>query len=141
MDSTSIDLHGSEIQEITCQNSTLRIHFSRAYIIKTMTGSAERTRWWQAGDLLFDNAELQTELPQGPLICDGGDIAENLYTYRDMIPIPLQSRGYARCILKFRDQPHALRAEARGVRLQLIDVAKYIEHIRPSYNSPNPNTN
>lgn len=132
MDSSSIELPGSEIAAITLQGGELRIHFSRAYIIKTMTGSVERTRWWQAGDLVLEDAEVWGELPQGPLVCGGGDVSENIYTYRDMIPIPLQSRGRARCLLRFRDSDRILRAEGRGVRLELDAVAKYIEHLRPN---------
>jgi hypothetical protein len=97
VDSSSIQLPGSEIAEVTLCDGTLRIHFSRAYIVKTMTGSAEKTLWWQSGDLVIDRAETQQPLPQGPMICDGGDIDENVYTYRDMIPIPLNGRGHIRC--------------------------------------------
>jgi hypothetical protein len=131
LDSSSVDLPGSEIADITLKDGTLRVRFSRAYIIKTMTGSVERTRWWQAGDLVLDNAIVQGEWPNGPLICAGGDVGENIYTYRDMIPIPLDSRGRIRCILRFQNHDKTLRAEATEVRLELEAVAKYIEHIRP----------
>jgi len=132
MDSSSIELSGSEIETITLQDGMLRVRFSRAYIIKTMTGSVERTRWWQTGELVLEGAEAQGELPQGPLVCAGGDVSENIYTYRDMIPIPLESRGHARCLLRFRDSDRILRAEGRGVRLQLEATAKYIEHLQPN---------
>ena len=130
MDSSSIELAGSEIEAITFENGTLRVRFSRAYIIKTMTGSDERTRWWQAGDLVMDGAELLEQAPTGPLVCAGGDIDDNLYTYRDMIPVPLDSRGRTGCRLRFNGTDAHLSADAKTVRLQMIDVPKYIEHIR-----------
>ena len=132
MDSSSINLPGSQIEGISLESGTLRVHFSRAYIIKTMTGSVERTRWWQAGDLVLEDAELSGgELPTGPLVCAGGDVVENIYTYRDMIPVPLESRGSAGCKLKFEGSGQVLEARGSAVRLEMKDVAKYIEHIIP----------
>jgi hypothetical protein len=133
MDSSSINLPGSQIDGVSFASGTLRIHFSRAYIIKSMTGSVERTRWWQAGDLVIENAELNSdELPAGPLVCAGGDVSENIYTYRDMIPVPLESRGSVGCKLKFENRAEVLEARGDAVRLELRDVAKYIEHIIPA---------
>lgn len=132
LDSSSIELPGSEIGALYHQGDDVRIHFSRAIIIKTMTGSVERTRWWQAGDLVIGEAEPAGPLPQGPLVCVGGDVEENLYTYRDMIPIPLASRGRCRCVLRFRGVANECIVAGSSIALELEDVPKYIEHIRPS---------
>ncbi|MEJ2691593.1 MAG: hypothetical protein P8166_00750 [Candidatus Thiodiazotropha sp.] len=130
MDSTTIDLPGSEIESIELAERRLVIRFSRAYLIKTLSGSVERTRWWQAGSLIFEEAEVEGELPVCPCICDGGDVGENVYTYRDMIPLPLESRGRAHCALKLQGRSDRLQAEAGGVRLVMEDRPHYIEHIR-----------
>ena len=135
MDSASIELSGSEMTSIhRGDDGTLRIHFARAIIIKTMTGSRERTRWWQAGDLVLEEAELAVkgeDLPVGPLICAGGDIEDNIFTYRDMIPLPLNSRGRIGCDLGFQALDYRLRAKASAIRLEMEGVAKYVEHLRP----------
>ena len=131
MDSTSIELPGSEIESISLRNGCLRVHFSRAYIIKTMTGSEERTRWWQSGDLIMDGAEVREGIPPGPLVCAGGDIDENVYTYRDMVPLPMKSRGRTACRLRFEGTDAQLIADAETVVLEMRDVPKYIGHIRP----------
>jgi hypothetical protein len=131
MDSSSIDLPGSEVESITLADGRLCVRFSRAYIVKTMTGSPERTRWWQAGALIMDGADADGALPKGPLVCAGGDVQENVYTYRDMIPIPLDSRGRTRCEMRFHDTATPLIVKAETLRLEMIDVPKYIEHIRP----------
>lgn len=131
MDSSSIELPDSEIESITLESGRLKVHFSRANILKTMTGSLERTRWWQAADLDMEGAEAEGELPRGPLVCAGGDVEENIYTYRDMIPIPLDSRGHTRCELHFRDSDAQLVVRAETVRIVLEEAPKYIDHIRP----------
>jgi hypothetical protein len=131
MDSTSIELPGSTIAAVTVEDGTVRIEFEPAYLIKSMTGSLERTRWRQNGALVFEDAELdrQDPLPALPAECSGGDVGENVYTYRDMIPVPLASRGQAHCSLKIADA--TVRVSAKAVRLEMRETAKYIEHLRP----------
>jgi len=132
MDSTSIELPGSKVTAVEIDGDTVRVVFEPAYLVKSMTGSVERTRWWQDGALVFEEARLDDEagLPEFPAECRGGDVGENVYTYRDMIPVPLASRGRAHCVLKFDDE-RLIRIEAGGVRLEMVAVPKYIEHLRP----------
>jgi len=61
MDSSSIELPGSEIGSIRLLDGCLRVEFSRAYMVKTMTGSRERTRWWQSGAIVIEEAEPDEE--------------------------------------------------------------------------------
>lgn len=129
MDISSIELPGCEVESIRRDGDRVILRFSRAYIIKTMTGSAERTRWHQSGNLVFEKVEVEGEFPPCPCICTGGDVGENIYTYRDMIPIPLESRGRAHCDLQFEGGGR-LRLRAEGVRLEMEDRPYYIEHIR-----------
>ena len=129
MDSTSIDLNGSTIGAIAIDGDTVRIRFSPAYLTKTMTGSVERTRWWQEGALVFSGAEFSAPpLSSFPATCSGGDVGENIYTYRDMLPVPLDSAGQAHCRLKTEHGDICLTAS--GVRLEMEGVPKYIEHLR-----------
>lgn len=129
MDSTSIQLDGSVIDGVNFEDGLLRLHFSRAVLIKTMTGSAERTVWWQAGDLSLEDAEIEGEMPTAPATCIGGDIDDNIYTYRDMIPLPLESRGVIRCDLRFHDAAPLI-ARGRAIRLAMLDTPKYQHHLR-----------
>jgi hypothetical protein len=131
LDSSQIELKGSEIRSLGWDCGVLRIGFARALIVKSMTGSRERTRWWQAGELILDGVATAPALPQGPLVCAGGDLDANVYTYRDMIPVPFESRGLIRCALRFDGEPAPLVVEGSAVRLEMQDVPKYIEHIRP----------
>ncbi len=131
MESSSIELPGSEVEACVLEGDRLSVRFSRAFIVKSMTGSAERTRWHQRGELILGGVALEGDLPQGPLVCAGGDVGENVYTYRDMIPIPLDSRGRASCNLRFAGTDQRLVAQGDSVMLRMFDVPKYIEHLRP----------
>lgn len=132
MDSTSIELPGSRVAAVTVDGETVRVEFAPAYLVKSMTGSVERTRWRQDGALVFEGASLDedVESPVLPADCAGGDVGENVYTYRDMVPVPLESRGRAHCALRF-DDGGEIRVVGTAVRLEMVDVAKYIEHLRP----------
>ena len=129
MDSSTIELPGSKISGVTIDDETISVHFERVTIIKTITGAFERTRWQQQGDLVFEGAQLIDDLPLFPALCSGGDVGENVYTYRDMIPIPLESRGAAHCDLKIEGSDQRIHIQAQAVRLDMIDTPKYIEHI------------
>lgn len=131
MDSSSIQLNDSVIEKIEFQDKELKIFFSRAMIIKTMTGSVEKTKWSQAGYLVLSGVEEFENAIELPAVCKGGDVGENIYTYRDMIPIPLDSRGHAHCDLYFENTENHLKASGDSVKLEMLDVPKYIEHIRP----------
>jgi hypothetical protein len=130
LDSSQIELKGSEIESILWDAGVLRIRFAKAYILKSMTGSRERTRWWQAGDLTIEGGEQPAQLPEGPQISAGGDLEANVFVYRDSIPIPLSSRGRIRFVLRLESREDPVIAEGERVDLELRDVPKYIEHIR-----------
>lgn len=130
LDSTCIDLKNAEIASIDLDQGCLRIHFARADLIKTLTGAAESTRWQQAGILHMEDAVPSSPIPSGSLICRGGDIDDNIYTYRDMIPIPLDSRGRIRCEIHFAKAIAPLIVTGSAVRLEMLDTPKYIEHLR-----------
>jgi len=131
MDTTTIELVGCTIQGVTVDGDTVRVRLEPAYLVKTMTGSSERTRWRQKGELVFGGAELEGELPPLPARCAGGDVGENVYTYRDMIPVPLRSRGHARCELRVDGSDRHVKVSGHSVELVMEGVPKYIEHIRP----------
>ncbi|WP_209262470.1 hypothetical protein [Thiorhodococcus minor] len=127
----SVDLRDSEISDIRLAEGRFELTFARAYLIKTMTGSLEKTRWWQAGVLVIDEAEAEVPVPTGPQVCAGGDIEDNIYTYRDMIPVPLESRGRVGCRLQLQGMEASLIVSGAAIRLEMKDTPKYIEHIRP----------
>lgn len=130
MDSFSLTLTNCEISAIELEHGNLRLRIARADLIKTLTGSTERTRWWQAGELVLEAAVLESPLPEGAVRCLGGDLDDNIYTYRDMLPIPLVSRGHIRCQLQFEGIAAPFIASGSAVQLTLHGSAKYIEHLR-----------
>lgn len=132
MDSSSIDLSGSTVESIRVEDSTVIVRFGPAYIIKTLSGSVERTRWRQSGELVFSNAELEERPDDTPAVCDGGDVGQSVYTYRDMIPLPFEGRGRVYCDLRIQGSDRHLKVVGEAVKLNMEDRPYYIEHIRPA---------
>lgn len=130
MDSSSIDLPGSRVESIEITGERVVVRFAPAFIIKTLSGSTERTRWRQEGALIFEGAEVTAEPPDCPATCAGGDVGENVYTYRDMIPVPLESRGRTHCNLRFEGSDRRLVLHAETVKLEMVEHPRYIEHLR-----------
>lgn len=131
MDLTSIVLPGSSVSAIRVEDNEVRIRLEPAYLIQTMTGSDERTRWRQNIELVFSQAQLlEGSRLVLPVVCAGGDVGENIYTYRDMVPVPLESHGRAHCDLQVEDSESRIRVEAEGVRVEREDLPRYVEHIR-----------
>jgi len=128
MDSNSIILPGSQVEAVNVEGNSVSIHFSLVYIIKSMTGAEQKTRWKQAGQLLFSGVNETHGIPQCPCVCSGGDVGENIYTYRDMIPLQLKSHGHTHCSLIIEDQQERLQVQAEAVELIMIDTPRYIEH-------------
>ncbi len=132
MDSSSIELSGSTVESIRVEGGTVTVRFSPAHIVKTISGSVERTRWRQSGELVFTDAAVEEAPPATPAVCEGGDVGQSVYTYRDMIPLPFEGRGRVYCDLRFDGTDRHLKVLGEAVKLNMEDRPYYIEHIRAS---------
>ena len=85
-----IDTRGSEIRTGRLRNNYADLRRGAEFVLRTDG---------EPGDE-HGVAVTYSKLPREVA---GGDVGENVYTYRDMIPVPLQSRGRAHCALKIGD--------------------------------------
>jgi len=132
MDSSNIELSGSTVESIRVEGGTVTVRFSPAHIVKTLSGSMERTRWRQLGELVFTDAVVEETPADLPVVCEGGDVGQSVYTYRDMIPLPFEGRGRVYCDLRFRGTEQHLKVVGEAGQLNMEDRPYYIEHIRPT---------
>lgn len=129
MEINSIDLTTSKIAAVQIDGDTIQVIFEPAYIVRTMTDAIEKSLWYQNGALVFEGASLETaDLPDFPADCAGGDVVENVYTYRDMVPIPLSSRGDVHCSLKVAGTDKTIDIRGTVVRLDMLANPKYVKH-------------
>ncbi len=127
---TELSLPEAQVERVELEGDTLRIHMREFFSFVSISGSAEQTQWRQAGVLVIEAAEIENELPQGPFVLTGGDIQANTYTYRDRVPLPLDSRGRVGCTLKIEGNEIPLSASGTHLQLQTLGERRYVAHVK-----------
>lgn len=128
MDSTTMLIPDARLEKITQDGDRFTLSFSLLYLIKIMEGAIDDTLWKQAADLVIEGAELDGPLPDCPCTIGGGDLTDNIYTYRDRVPLPITWRDDVLCKLKPEDGP-AFSIQGSAMTLNLIEDARYIRHV------------
>lgn len=127
---TELSLPEANVERVELDDQTLRIHLREFFTFVSLTGSSEQTQWRQSGVLILENAKLDHELPQGAVVLAGGDIHDNSYTYRDRVPLPLDTRGQVGCTLHIAGSHAILAATGTRLRLETVGERRYMAHVR-----------
>jgi len=90
----------------------------------------EDSLWTQAVNITVRNYSLDGELPACPCEISGGDITNNIYTYRDHAPLPINWRGDVRCSLKVAGSDAAFSISGDTMQLEQIETPRYIRHVK-----------
>jgi len=130
---TRIELSFPEarIERIEQTGDALILHLSELFLFISLTGSRERTQWRQSGTLTVEQAEIDGPLPACPCALEGGDLHDHAFTYRDLAPLPIDSRGQVGCTLRFAGQAEPLVLRGERIRLELTGNRRYVGHVRP----------
>ena len=97
-DTTQImQLHGAQLASIEQSDDEITLHFSQVQLVQEMENAIEDSLWTQAIDLTIKGVELEGELPACPCEITGGDLTDNIFTYRDHAPLPISWRGTVSC--------------------------------------------
>ena len=126
----TLQLPGAQLESIEQVDNDIILHFSEVQLIQEMEGAIEDSLWTQAVDLTIRDATLAGPLPECPCIIKGGDMIDNIFTYRDHAPLPINWRGEVRCkfIVEGSDTGFAIDGEA--MLLEQIKHPRYIRHIK-----------
>ena len=97
-DTTQImQLHGAQLASIEQSDDEITLHFSQVQLVQEMENAIEDSLWTQAIDLTIKGVELEGELPACPCEITGGDLTDNIFTYRDHAPLPISWRDTVSC--------------------------------------------
>jgi hypothetical protein len=69
-------------------------------------------------------------MPACPCRIASGELVNNIYTYRDHAPLPLDWHGSVRCRLTFEGEQAPWTIEGSAMHLERIDHPRYIRHIK-----------
>lgn len=128
--SNTLQLPGAQLESIDRGDDEITLHFSQVHLVQEMEGAFEDSLWTQAIRLRIRGISLAGELPECPCELQGGDLTDNIYTYRDHAPLPIDWRGEVRCKLLVAGSGAACSIEGSSMQVEQIDHPRYIRHIK-----------
>jgi hypothetical protein len=128
--SYTLQLPEARLESIDRDADAITLRFSQVYLVQEMENAFEDSLWTQAVNLSIRDYSLDGELPACPCEISGGDITNNIYTYRDHAPLPINWRGDVRCVLKPAGSEVAFSISGAAMQLEQIETPRYIRHIK-----------
>jgi hypothetical protein len=128
-----LQLPGAQLASIEQDGSTYTLHFSLLQLVQEMEGAFEDSLWTQAIDLVVREATLEGALPACPCVIKGGDLSDNIYTYRNHAPLPIRWRGEVGCKLVVDGTDAAFTLRGSGMEARPLDHPRYIRHIKKEW--------
>ena len=126
----TLQLPGAQLESIEQVDNDIILHFSEVQLIQEMEGAIEDSLWTQAVDLTIRDATLAGPLPECPCIIKGGDMIDNIFTYRDHAPLPINWRGEVRCIFTVEGSDTGFSIAGEAMQLEQIEHPRYIRHMK-----------
>jgi len=130
MDTTSsLQLPGAQLERIERGDDDITLHFSLVHLVQVMEGAFQDSLWKQACDLVIRNVAIEGELPPCPCEIQGGDMINNIYTYRDHAPLPIDWSGSVGCKFTLAGSGAVFSIDGAAMQLEMIEHPRYIRHI------------
>lgn len=127
----NLQLPGAQLERIERDgDERITLHFSRVELIQEMEGAFEDSLWTQAIRLTLTDYEIEGNLPECPCELLGGEMTNNIYTWRNLVPLPVRWRGAVACKLLVASDPNGCTIRANQMNLEQIDHPRYIKHIK-----------
>ena len=125
-----LQLHGAQLASIEQGEDDITLHFSQVQLVQEMENAIEDSLWTQAIDLNLQGIEIEGELPHCPCEVTGGDLTDNIFTYRDHAPLPISWRGAVACKLCVAGSDACFTISGKSLKVDQIAHPRYIKHIK-----------
>ena len=126
----TLQIPGAQLESIEQADNEITLHFSQVQLVQEMEGAIEDSLWTQAVNLVIRDIEIEGELPACPCVIKGGDMVDNIFTYRDHAPLPINWRGEVRCMLTVEGSDATFSIDGESMQLEQIDHPHYIKHVK-----------
>ena len=126
----TLQIPGAQLESIEQADNEITLHFSQVQLVQEMEGAIEDSLWTQAVNLVIRDIEIEGELPACPCVIKGGDLVDNIFTYRDHAPLPINWRGEVRCMLTVEGCDTSFSIDGESMQLEQIDTPRYIKHVK-----------
>jgi len=122
------ELAGSRIVSIKREGDDLVLQLEPFFLLKSLAGSIDQTRWQQQGKLLIRNATISGKAdPTG--IISSGQLTHNAFVFRDEVPMPVSVQGKVSLRLNLDNEEDELVIDCDQLELQPQGLEKYVAHI------------
>lgn len=125
-----LQVPGARLERIEPGENEIRLHFSLFHIVQEIENAFEDSLWTQAGNLVIREMEIEGNLPECPCEIQGGDLINNIFTYRDHAPMPIDWSGQVGCMLRVSGTDSVISIRGTGMQLEPIDFPRYLRHIK-----------
>ena len=126
----TLQIPGAQLESIEQSDNDITLRFSQVHLLQEMEAAIEDSLWTQAVNLTIKDFKLEGELPECPCEIKGGDLTDNIFTYRDHAPLPINWRGEVRCKLIVAGSETGFSIDGESMQLEQIDNPRYIKHIK-----------
>lgn len=126
----TLQLKGAQLASINQDDDSITLHFSMVHVIQDMEGAIEDSLWTQAINIKLTDYTLAGDLPDCPCEIITGDFTDNVFTYRDHAPLPIDWRGETGCKFTTTGSDSPFSIEAEYLHVERIDNPRYIKHTR-----------
>ena len=130
--SYTLQLPEARLESIDRDADTITLRLSRAFLVQEMENAFEDSLWTQAMNLSIRDYSLDGELPDCPCEIGGGDMTNNIYTYRDHAPLPINWRGDVRCTIRVAGSEAEFGISGSSMQLEQLETPRYLRHIKKS---------
>ena len=129
-DTTQIlQLPGALLASIDRSDDSVILHFSQVHLLQEMEGAFNDSLWAQAVNLTIKGVRITGDLPDCPCEISGGDLTDNIFTYRDHAPLPIDWHGETCCKLTVSGNGGTFTVDGESMQLEQIDHPRYIKHV------------
>jgi hypothetical protein len=128
--SYTLQLPEARLESIDRDADTITLRFAQVQLVQQMENAFEDSLWTQAVNLTLRDYSLDGDLPDCPCEISGGDITNNIYTYRNHAPLPINWRGDVRCTLTVAGSGATFAISGDSMQLEQIATPRYIRHIK-----------
>ena len=125
-----LQIPGAKLESIDQGDNEITLHFSEVHLIQEMEGTIEDSLWTQAIDLTIKDAVIEGDLPECPCEITGGDMTDNIYTYRDHAPLPINWHGEVTCTFKLENTGTGFSINGEAMQLEQLGNPHYIKHVK-----------
>ena len=125
-----LQIPGAKLESIEQGDNEITLHFSEVHLIQEMEGTIEDSLWTQAIDLTIKDAVIEGDLPECPFEITGGDMTDNIYTYRDHAPLPINWTGEVTCTFKPEGASAGFSINGEAMQLEQLGLPRYIKHVK-----------